>query len=197
MFRKSISAIIIIVMLSSCMSRNIAKYYRQNQPLLDSIETTYKKGYNLHPFAIEYVDIEFRNISVEIFTDTMKFIYVFEPAELRFTDTLIKYHLDPVTIKTLLSKMQLAKCTWINTLDYYVDRKKHTLVYMSIRPKFFHIPLTKKKYYILSYFSQPQYFDAEGRLLDRRRARRVRKINDDVFRQINNKVAYTITDKFR
>ena len=54
-----------------------------------------------------------------------------------------------------------------------------------------------KKYYILTYFQQPQYFDSEGRLLVGRRRRHIRKINGDVYHRINDRVCYTISDRFR
>ena len=93
--------------------------------------------------------------------------------------------------------MASVNCTWINNLDYYVAGKKEFLVYMSIRAKPFNYPFTNKKYYILTYFLQPQYYDADGILLDRRYRKKIRKINEDVFKRITDKVAYTISDRFR
>jgi hypothetical protein len=54
-----------------------------------------------------------------------------------------------------------------------------------------------RKYYILTYFPQPQYYDDEGRLLVGRRLRRIRKINAETYRRVTDKVAYTISDRFR
>jgi hypothetical protein len=68
---------------------------------------------------------------------------------------------------------------------------------MSIKPVALKAPFSYSKYYILTYFSQPQYFDNEGRLLDKRKRRRLRKINGEIFRRINDKVCYTISGKFR
>jgi len=58
-------------------------------------------------------------------------------------------------------------------------------------------PFKNAKYYILTYFQQPQYFDSEGQLLERRKLRRLRKINGDIFKRINDKVCYTVSVKFR
>ena len=68
---------------------------------------------------------------------------------------------------------------------------------MSIRPVAIHLPFTYEKFYILTFYAQPQYFDSEGRLLERRRLRKLRKINDEIFRRINDKVCYTISERFR
>jgi hypothetical protein len=165
--------------------------------VLDKIQESYKAQYTQHPFSIEFTDKTFRNISIEIFTDSLKYIYGFASAEERMKDTLLKYHLSPQGVQQLVSQMTSIHCTWINTLYYYVEEKKESLIFMSIRPRPFTFPFTNKKYYILTYFSQPQYYDQKGRLLDRRFRRKIRKINEDVFKRITDKVAYTISDRFR
>ncbi len=69
---------------------------------------------------------------------------------------------------------------------------------MSIKPVALKAPLSYHKYYVLTYYQQPQYFDEEGMLLDNKRTvRRLRKINGEVFRKINDKVCYTISGNFR
>lgn len=176
---------------------NILKYYLQNQKILDSIQQSYKEQYRQRPFSIQFTDRSFTTVSIEIFTDTLKYIYEFAESEDRMKDTLLKYHLSVPGINNLIVQMASIHCTWINNLDYYVKGKKEYLVFMSIRPKSVNFPFTNKKYYILTYFLQPQYYDADGRLLDRRYRKKIRKINEDVFKRITDKVAYTISDRFR
>ncbi|MEP6615411.1 MAG: hypothetical protein ABJA57_02475 [Ginsengibacter sp.] len=188
---------LLVVLMNSCTTTNISKYYFDHQPVLDKLHQSYSVQYSHNPFSLEYVDKSFNNISIEIFTDTMKYIYVFQPDEMRLKDTLAKYHLVAGGISELLTGMRAVHCNWINNLDYYVDQTKNSLVFMSIRPMGFHFPFKRKKYYILSYFSQPQYYDKEGRLLDKKRRRKIRKINEDVFKRITDKVAYTISDRYR
>ena len=198
MSNKIISIICCTIFFYSCApTKNISKYYLENRQVLDKIQESYKAQYSQHPFSIEFTDKTYRNISIEIFTDALKYIYEFTAAEERMKDTLRKYHLSHEDISQLVSQMTSIHCTWINTLDYYVDGKKKNLIFMSIRPRLFTFPFTNKKYYILTYFLQPQYYDAEGRLLDRRYRRKIRKINEDVFKRITDKVAYTISSRFR
>lgn len=185
------------ILYSCTPARNISKYYLENRQVLDKIEQSYKEQYSQRPFSIEFTDKTFKNISIEIFTDTLKYIYEFTIGEERMKDTLLKYHLLPGGINELVSQMAAIHCTWINNLDYYVEEKKESLIFMSIRAKYFNFPFTNKKYYILTYFLQPQYYDSEGRLLDHRFRRKLRKINEDVFRRITDTVAYTISDRFR
>ena len=185
------------VLLYSCTTTNISKYYFENRKTLDSIQQSYNENSRTRPFSIQFTDNSFNNVSIEIFTDTLKYIYEFRLTESRMKDTLQKYNLPVSGIKAIISQMQTIHCTWINNLDYYIDGKKNYLVFMSIRPKLFNTPFTNKKYYILTYFQQPQYYDSEGRLLDHRRRKKIRKINEEVFKRITDKVAYSISDRFR
>jgi hypothetical protein len=50
---------------------------------------------------------------------------------------------------------------------------------------------------MLAFFFEPQKFDVKGRLLDVAGRKRLRKMNDAVFRKINSSVCYTIGEKFR
>ena len=184
-------------MASCTATTNMKKYYAANHKVLDSIESVYKREYQKNRFTIEFTDKSFNDVSIEFYTDTVKYVYVFGLNEARLNDSLRKFHLPVDGVQLLLSKMRAMHCTWINKLDYYVDEQQKFLVYLSIRPRMLTFPLSKKKYYILSYFSQPQYYDSNGNLLVKRKRREIRKINDDVFKRINNRVAYTISGTFR
>jgi len=182
----------------SCTSVNVANYYYKNRPVLDSIQHTYKAAYKEKPFSIEFTDRSFKNISLELKTDSLKYIYEFGSGEvLRMKDTLMKYKFDIPAISTLIGQMRSVHCTWINNLDYYVGEEKDYLIYVSIWPQVFNFPFVGKRYNILAYFSRPQSFDQQGRLVTGRRIRRIRKINSEIFRKINDTVCYTLSDRFR
>jgi hypothetical protein len=189
--------LIILVQTTSCTSLNITNYYRKNQSALDSIEVVYHQAYEKKPFSIEFTDRPFNRLSIELVTDTLTYIYEYTVGEPRLQDTLLRYGYDTASINNLITNMRSMECTWIDNLDYYTDERKLSLIYISLWPRIFTSPFANKKYYILTYFQQPQYFDSDGRLLVGRRLRRIRRINADVFRRINPKVAYTISDRFR
>ncbi len=184
--------------ISSCSSKNItSNYYYQNEKVLDRIEESYKKLYLEQPFTIAFTDRGFETISLEIITDTLSYIYQFEINEKRLTDTLVTYHLNETKILELIRQMKSIRCTWVNKLDYYVDEKKNTLILISIKPVALNAPFSYKKYYTLTYFPQPQYFDSAGQLLDKRKVRRLRKISGEIFKRINDRVCYTVSGNFR
>jgi hypothetical protein len=182
----------------SCSPKNIStKYYYEHEKVLDRIEESYKALYPLGPFNVGFTDRDFKTVSLEIITDTLSYIYEFEIDESRLSDTLAAYNLNAAKINTLIKQMHDIRCTWINYSDYYVDEKKQTMILMSIKPVALKSLFSYAKYYVLTYFPQPQYFDSEGRLLDKRKLRRLRKINGEVFKRINSKVCYSITGHFR
>ncbi|MBS1935025.1 MAG: hypothetical protein JST96_13570, partial [Bacteroidetes bacterium] len=180
-----------------CTTVNITKYYSKHKPVLDSIEQTYKTQYRKQKFSLLFTDNKYKHLSLELLTDSIRYIYDFEIQETRLNDTLEKYHLDLSSMKLLIGNMQSVHCKWIDNLDYYVDEKKNYLVYMSMRKKTLRLPFVEPKYYVLSYFSQPQYYDSEGRLLDHRSRKRLRKINNEIFYRVNDKVCYTVSTLFR
>lgn len=182
----------------SCSPKNIStRYYYQHKKTLDKIETSYKQLYGQAPFNVGFTDREFKTVSLEIITDTLSYIYEFSLHEPRLKDTLAAYRLNAPAIVELINQLNSIRCAWIDHYDYYVDEKKQSLIFMSIKPVALKRPFAYSKYYVLTYFEQPQYFDSEGRLLNKRKLNELRKINGEIFKRINNKVCYTISGKFR
>ncbi len=187
----------IALFVCSCKTLNITRYYNRHQSILDSIELVYRAAYTHKPFSIEFTDRSFGRVSLELNTDSLTYVYEFFVGEDRMRDSLDKYGFNTDVINDLIARMRSVNCTWVDNLDYYTDVRKHSLTYVSLWPRIFNAPFVKKKYYILTYFQQPQYFDEDGNLLVGRRLRRIRKINAEVFRRINDKVCYTLSDMFR
>ena len=175
------------VVLYSCSPKAISSnYYEQHKNVLDKIEESYAKLYRQKPFTVAFTDKDFKTISLEIITDSLKYIYEFGLHEKRIKDSLHKYGLNVAEVLELTRDMHSIRCTWVNNFDYYVDGKKKSLIFMSIKPVGLNGFFSKKKYYILTYFSQQQYYDKEGRLLDNRRQRQLQRLNGEIFRRIND-----------
>jgi hypothetical protein len=188
-----------IVLLGSCATRKTfpTHYYHENEDTLVQIEQAYRALYAVKPFSVEFTDKAFSNISLEIKTDSIRYIYTFDVNEPRLQDTLLRYGIPSAGVMSMINKMRSIKCIWISMMDYYTNGQKNTLVFMSIRNVAVHLPFKSEKYYILTFYSQPQYYDSEGQLLAGRNLRRLRRINDEIFRRITDKVCYTISGRFR
>jgi hypothetical protein len=187
------------VSFGSCLSNKklAANYYYENEAALDDIEQSYKQLYAQRPFSVEFTDRYLDYVSVTFITDTLKYIYEFGMYEQRLADSLLRFNMDTAGVLSLIRKMRATHCVWVNNLDYYTEGQKKNMVFLSMKPILWKLPFTDKKYYILTFFNQPQYFDSEGRLLANRKQRRIRRINDDIFRRINDKVCYTVSERFR
>ncbi|MFZ1786631.1 MAG: hypothetical protein WAU23_15595 [Ferruginibacter sp.] len=197
-FSHTILFLLIAGFFVSCSPKNISsRYYFQNEKDLDQIEKSFRNSYRVHPFSIGFTSSDFRKVSVTVITDTLNYIYDFTVGEERLADSLTRYRLPAKDILSLIGNMQAIRCTWISNYDFYDDEKKRSLTFMSIKAVALKRPFKKAKYYVLTYFQQPQYFDSEGRLLDRKKLRRLRKINGEIFMRINDKVCYTVSERFR
>lgn len=186
------------MLLNACSPKNIStKYYLQYKSPLDSIEKSYVNLYKQQPFIVGFTDKNFDNISLEIITDTLTYIYDFKIYEKRLTDSLTKFNMNSVAITELINQMHSIRCTWVNNFDYYVEGSKKSVVFLSIKPVELSRPFSNKKYYIITYFSQKQYYDKEGRLVNNRKQRQLQKLNGEIFKRINDKVSYTVSSTYR
>ena len=191
----------LMMLLCSCATsvpQHIAKkYYSKNEVTISRIEETYKNIFVVKPLVIEFTDNDFNYVIIEIKTDSIRYIYEFNVNANNLKDTLVKFGFDSNEVLKLIFDMKQIKCTWINTLDYYVEDKKLNLIFMSMRPVYFDLSLAKRKYYTLTFYKQKQYYDTEGRLLDKKNRKLLRIINNEIFWRINDRVCYTISNHFR
>ncbi len=164
---------------------------------IQSILHQYKKIYDGRPFSLEFKNQAQTRISIEIHTDSIKYIYNFNLDEPFLQDTLRKYDFDNNAMTQLIRDMQKTHCTWINNLDYYEKWQKKDLVFLSVRDKKLDAFLSSEKYFTLVFFEQKQPSDEKGRLLDNDDRKKMRRINGEIFRKINDKVFYAVTGHFR
>ncbi len=188
-----------ICFVSSCSysKKFTENYYRENEATIQSIKTRFKQLYDERPFALELKDKALNSLGLEIHTDSIRYIYTFRTDEPYFIDTLEKYQFDVKAMSELINDMQKAHCTWITNLDYYEQRQKKYLVFISVRDKKLTAFLKPEKYFTLVIFDQPQPYDEKQRLLDNEDRKKNRLINGVIFRKINDRVSYALTGKYR
>jgi hypothetical protein len=189
---------IISLSLFSCSTKIVStNYYQEHRRTVDSIESRYEKLNFTKPFSLAFTDKDFNIVSIEMTSDTLTRIYEFNFNEKRLADTLLKYKYDTTGIFYLVRKMQLTKVAWVNSFDYYISDQPRQLIILSIKPKTIRYLFSPPKYIALAYFRTPQSFDEKGRLLDSRRSKTLRKIKDQVFYKITDRICYTIMEKYR
>jgi hypothetical protein len=192
-----ISFFITALLSVSCASSFTGKYYREHSKTINSIYEQYNKLYFERPFSLEFKDKSFNYISMEIIKDTIRYIYTFRLDESKLRDTLEKYDFNAAGIVNLLHDMRTIKCTWINKMDFYVNRRKEYMIYLSVREKNLDSWAKPEKYYTIAFFNQPQQFDEKGRVKATSRSTQPMKINNAVYRKITDRICYAITENFR
>ncbi|HEX7902724.1 MAG TPA: hypothetical protein VF487_02515 [Chitinophagaceae bacterium] len=173
------------------------RYYNEHKGILDSIRYNYESAYDKKPFHIQFKDKRFRYISFEMLSDTFRYIYNFDLEAHDFADTLYKYNYNTPQIISLIADMSSIRCIWISHLDYYENRQKKNLVFISMRHNQLESFFKGEKYYALAFFNERQFFDKQGRLTDKSERKRMREINGQVFHKITDRICYAITGNFR
>jgi hypothetical protein len=177
----------LLVLLTSCgINKNIPiKYYSDNRQTLDSIQQLFLKTGERQKFSIGFIDNRFNCISIELITDTLKYLYNFNTGESRISDTLSKFRINGTGLLNLIRLMKSIQCIWISNIDYYESEKKYTLTSFSIKPKRAKSFLLANRYYILLYFPIIQNY------------KKNRLLGNNKIMKINARVAYTISAAFR
>ena len=187
-----------LILQNSCSTKIVSNnFYQLNRGTLDSIESRYEKLNATKPFAVAFTNKPMDMVLVELISDSLTRIYEFNINEQRLIDSLSKYQYDTIKIPSLIRRMRETKVTWINNYDYWVNDQPQQMIYLSIKPVTIRYPFTPPKYITLAYFRSPQTFDEKGRLLDSRRTRRIRKLNNQTFYKITDRICYTIAEKYR
>ena len=182
----------------SCSTKIVSNnIYQLHKETFDSIENIYEKLNAKKPFAIAFTDKKLNVALFELVSDSLTRIYEIDTHEQRLADTLAVYKYDTAGIAVLIRKMQAAKVTWINNYDYWVNEQPQQMIYLSIKPVTIRYPFSPPKYITLAYFRTPQSFDEKGRLLDNRRTKKIRKLNNQTFYKITDRICYTIAEKYR
>jgi hypothetical protein len=181
----------------SCTPKLTANVYRKDRTTFNSIYNQYKKLSADRPFSVEYKDRNFNQISLEIIKDTIRYIYKFRLDEKNLADTLDKYQFNTAEVVSMIQDMRTVHCTWINKMDYYVDRARKSIIYMSVREKRLDSWLKAEKYYTIAFFEDRQYYDNRGRLVEKPGDSTPMRINYALYRRITDHVCYAITENFR
>ena len=151
--------ILFVMLLFSCSSRNISDYYFRNQQKLNSIHANYRSLINENVFTLFFKDRSYKSVTLEIFTDSLKYIYYFKTNEPRLYDTLVKYKINPEGFYLLMNKMTLVRSLWVAKLDYYIGHKKEDLIYISFRSRPLWFFFTPQKYFIINWFQTQQHYN--------------------------------------
>lgn len=188
--------IVFVMLIFSCSPRNIADYYYRNKANLDSIHENYKTLIKDNIFTLFFKNRSYTSITMEIFTDSLKYIYYFKTNEPRLYDTLLKYKIRPDNFYALMNKMTSVRSLWVSNLDHYANNKKESLIYIAFRSRPLWFFFTPQKYFMINWFQKTQYYNDGGILLNGVSSIPM-ELNDRISHRINDTIAYRISNRFR
>ncbi len=173
------------------------RYYNEHEEKLGQLQEQYKKLNPERPFSVVFLDRKFNNISLEINSDTFRYIYHFGIHEARLLDTLDKFRFNTLEVMNLISAMRDLQCNWIDRMNYYPNKTKKQVVYLSIRNPNLRSFLKRERYLSIIYFDNVQSHDANGVLLHSPADKDPGEINGQVFWRLRDKVYFTLASYFR
>lgn len=179
----------LIFLLGSCMvnnQRKTANYYFKNQVKIEALLNTYENLYQKQPFALGFSDRRFNYYTLQLYTDTVRYIYNTKTSRQNIFDEIIKTPISNKEFLDIAQQIKDVRCLWIDKYDYYIQGEKHIATFMSFKSVLFKRSFEENKYYVLVFLNRELPLNDDNEVLKRYR---MTKIKDGVY--------FGIRDKFR
>jgi hypothetical protein len=95
------------------------KYYLSHSNELNQINSAYNKLYKTCPFILNFTDTRFRHNSIEISTDSVRYIYNTSIMNFSIADSIKKFGLSYKAIKSLGESMVRTRCISVARHSFY------------------------------------------------------------------------------
>src|SRR6476660_124503 len=116
----TIIIIAIAFLLSGCgSSEKISKkYYKSHSKSLNEINSAYSELYRQQPFVLLFTDTKYKKYSIEVSTDSIRYIYNTSIMPFSVADSVKRFGLSNMKIEGLRKKMAKAKCICVAVHSY-------------------------------------------------------------------------------
>lgn len=177
----------VIVMLTSCRApeKLSKKYYTQNETTLKQINALYNEIYDVNPFILGFTDAKFRNYSLELTTDTMRYVYNTSIMNFSVNDSILRFGLDSNRLSRLGKIMKKSRCICVARHFFYWKEKKYAANWLFFRQAKTGL-FKERRYHVLIFFREdlpaglpPEFISGEQLTL----------LKDHVY--------YTISNRFK
>ena len=95
------------------------KYYRLHKTELEQINAAYNQLFSIQPFILNFTDAGFKRYSVEISTDSIRYVYNTSILQLPLADSISRFGLDSNKVKNLGEMMFRSKCICVAHHSFY------------------------------------------------------------------------------
>jgi len=146
--------------------------------MITEVRQIYDSLYAHQPFSVGFTDKTFTYYTMEVTTDTVRYVYNTEKSGKRLYQTILKFNYDTLLLEDLSVKMKEIKCLWLDKSFFYIDEKKVAVTFLSFKSVAIDKPFVENKYYILLFLEHPlEHQEMKARI----KKGNIVKINDLVY----------------
>ncbi len=161
------------------------KYYLSNETALKQINNEYNKLYQINPFILNFTDAQFKKYSVEVSTDSVRYVYNTSIMNFSVADSIKRFGLSITDLKKLGEKMFRSKCICVARHSFYLDEKEYPanwLYFKQARSGMF----KESRYHVLIFFQKGLTEENRTTFIEKQE---LMQLDKDVF--------YTISNRFK
>lgn len=181
-----ICMVLLLSGLPGCFSASKAKsadYYRVNRAALEDLRNQYEQLYRHQPFSAGFTDKSCTYYTMEVRTDTVRYIYNTEKNSQQVAGLIERFDYDTAQLRAFGQKMKALKCLWLSKSSFFVDEKRETVTFLSFDAATGEKPFVEQKYYILIFLNHPiEHLDNKKKV----KKGNLVKIDERVYYMIGN-----------
>jgi hypothetical protein len=174
---------------SSCFvkrQQKSASFYIENKAPIDKLIKDFNALYDKQPFALGFSDKRFKHYTIQMYTDTVRYIYNTQQDRTMVFSEMIASPISESELSIIAKQIKELKCLWIDKSIMYIDGVKTPSTHLSFKSVLFNRPFDENKYYNLVFL--------ETYIPKRTTTRRLRKYG---YSEVSKNVYFTISNRFR
>ncbi len=161
------------------------KYYLSRRTELQQINSFYTDLWKIQPFILNFTDARFKHYSLEVSTDTVRYVYNTSIMKFSVADSISRFGLDSIMIKKLGQMMVGSKCICVAHHSFYSHDREFAanwLFFKQVQTSMF----KESRYHVLIFFKELLPADIQKEFIERQN---LVQLEDNVF--------YTVSNRFK
>lgn len=108
-------------------------YYQQNAASIDSLIGRFEVVYAQRPCSMGFTDLSFRHFSLEVYSDSVRYIFNSAYSAGFELDKAVGFHYDTGQLSVIAQSLTRLKCLWIGKASFYKNGQKEWVTFLSFR----------------------------------------------------------------
>jgi hypothetical protein len=108
-------------------------FYQQNASSIDSLVNQFEEIYAQRPCSIGFTDLSFRHFSMEVYSDSVRYIYNTSLSNGMALHKAVGFQYDSAQLVNLALRLYLLKGLWIGKTSFYKNGEKEVVTFLSFR----------------------------------------------------------------